>query len=213
MRPVIIVFAKAPRPGWVKTRLTPALTAGQAAEMHDAFVRDTLANIMTFEGADVELHTDIETDAWRDFPVPRRLQCEGDLGLKMFHALGAALAEGRTQALILGSDAPDLPLDHLRKLLASSADIALGPAGDGGYYAISARKLSEAMFARVSWSSPDALEHTLAECSKCKLSVEIGPTWNDVDTPADLPRLIGSGRARESSKTLARIGVPQISLE
>jgi glycosyltransferase A (GT-A) superfamily protein (DUF2064 family) len=73
--------------------------------------------------------------------------------------------------------------------------------------------LSEAMFARVSWSSPDALEHTLAECSKCKLSVEIGPTWNDVDTPADLPRLIGNGRARESSKTLARIGVPQISLE
>ena len=213
MRPVIVVFAKAPRPGFVKTRFTPEFTPHQAAELHGAFVRDTLANLLVFDHVDLELHTDMETDAWREFEVPRRLQHEGDLGLKMFHALRAALARGVEQAMILGSDAPDLPLDYVTKLFACQADIALGPAKDGGYYAIAARRVDEKMFDGVAWSTSEALKQTASACARCGLSVEIGPIWYDLDTPADLARLTGNERAKESSRTLALMSAGQISLE
>ena len=137
MRPVMIVFAKAPVPGCVKTRLTGALTANEAAMLHDAFVRDTLELLQPFTAiADLELHTDIETDAWRDIPVARRLQHEGDLGLEIFKALDKALQCGRPHAWILGSDSPTLPASHLHELLRLEVDVALGPKEDGGYYAI-----------------------------------------------------------------------------
>ena len=202
VRPVIIVFAKAPCAGNVKTRLTPALTPADAARLHTAFVADTLLNLLDFSDADTELHTDIPTAAWSEFKVPRRLQHEGDLGLKMLQALRGALDEGHPQAMILGSDAPDLPASHLTQLLASPADVALGPCHDGGYYAIAARRVHADMFAGVEWSSSHEREQTVAACKAAGLTVECGPFWDDVDTPAQLPRLTGSSRAAGSAEVL-----------
>jgi rSAM/selenodomain-associated transferase 1 len=190
MRPVIVLFAKAPVPGRVKTRLIPPLTAASAASWHSSFVSETIKRLEAFRDiADIELHTDIATDAWADAGVARALQHEGDLGLKMFQALSGALAAGRSQAIILGTDAPTLPPDHLKQLMCSCADVALGPADDGGYYAIACRRVHPAMFQGVPWSTADALNDTVAACLASGLSVELGPAWWDVDTPADLERL------------------------
>src|SRR3982750_1445539 len=104
----------------------------------------------------------------------------------MFHALSEALAGGVERAMIVGTDAPTIPLDYLRALLTSNADVALGPAEDGGYYAIPARRVDPAMFGGVTWSAPDALERTIAACSACGLSTEVGAEWWDIDEPADL---------------------------
>src|SRR5690348_13092550 len=87
MRPVIIVFAKAPTAGRVKTRLVPPLTPEAAAQLHTALVWDTIESLQQLRGVDLELHTDIRTDAWTSAGVAQSLQCEGDLGLKMFNAL------------------------------------------------------------------------------------------------------------------------------
>jgi Uncharacterized protein conserved in bacteria (DUF2064) len=106
--------------------------------------------------ADIELHTDIPTDAWASCGVPQRLQCEGDLGLKMFQALDRALNQGRERALILGSDSPTLPPSHVVALLSSTADVAIGPTEDGGYYAVSCRAVHLDMFAGVAWSASSA---------------------------------------------------------
>src|ERR1700730_11888045 len=100
MRPVLILFAKAPVPGRVKTRLVPPLTHDAAARLHTAFAADTMDILQELRGiADIELHTDIPTDAWADRGVPQRLQCEGDLGLKLLQALASALMEGRPPAM------------------------------------------------------------------------------------------------------------------
>lgn len=203
MQPVIIVFAKAPAAGRVKTRLIPALGAEGAARLHAAMVEDSLANLLTYGLGAVELHTDTETDAWRQFEVPRRLQHEGDLGLKMFHALSGGLARGFDQAVILGSDSPDLPTGHLSGLLALDADVALGPAEDGGYYAIAARRVDPGMFAGVGWGSARALEQTCAACRSCGLSVAKGLTWGDIDTEHDLEKLAGNVRAPLSAALIA----------
>ncbi len=190
LRPVIILFAKAPVPGRVKTRLFPRLSPAEAASLHDAFVRDT---ILSFEAlsdcADLELHSDARAAGWAPKGWTMRLQQEGDLGLKMFQALSGALGRGHERAIIVGSDAPTLPVAHLRALLACDADVALGPAEDGGYYAIACRRVHPEMFRDVAWSGANALDETVAACGLCGLSVEIGPRWWDVDTPADLERL------------------------
>lgn len=190
MRPVIVLFAKAPVPGRVKTRLVPPLTPESAAALHAAFVRDLIERFLTFADASLELHTDISTDAWSEYNVSRRLQSEGDLGLKMVQALSRALASGHPRALILGSDAPMLPPEHAASLLHAAADVALGPSDDGGYWGIAARKVKPEMFEGVRWSGAHALEDTLRSVRACGLSAVLGPRCYDIDTPDDLDRLL-----------------------
>jgi rSAM/selenodomain-associated transferase 1 len=187
----MILFAKAPVPGRVKTRLATVIGAEQATELHRAFVADTLAKLAEFrDSADIELHTDIPTDAWIGSGVARDLQAAGGLELKLLHALGGAIESGRPQAMILGSDSPTLPRAHIQQLLDSAADVALGPCEDGGYYAIACRRVHPEMFAGVEWSTPRVLEQTECAVRAAGLSVERGDLWYDVDGPEDLARLM-----------------------
>src|SRR2546421_6785843 len=120
MRPAIILFAKPPVAGNVKTRLQESLGAEATVTLHWAFVLDMLDKLLILgDFADIELHTDMETDVWREAPVAPGLQAAGDLGSKMLHALTTALSQGRDQACVVGSDAPTLPIAHLQSLLAS----------------------------------------------------------------------------------------------
>ena len=189
MRPLIIIFAKAPVAGRAKTRLDA--DPCRAAALHSVFVRDALAMAETFEDeADVELSTDTPTDAWPESAVRRSLQAEGNLGERMYAALDQALSSGRTKVIIMGSDSPLLPPDHIRELLRSDADVALGPTDDGGYYAICCRRAVAEMFDGVPWSTEAALAGTVDALGHCGLTVEQGPGWFDVDKPDDLERLM-----------------------
>jgi rSAM/selenodomain-associated transferase 1 len=212
MRPVIIVFAKAPVPGRVKTRLIPPLTTQMAVSLHSAFVRDTLESLVSVtERADIELHTDIETDAWPDIRVPRRVQYEGNLGLKMLKALSWALHRGHPRALILGSDSPNLPLSHLEALLDLDTHIALGPAEDGGYFAIAATRVDDEMFNGVRWSTAHALQDTVRACAECGLMVGLGPAWFDVDDASGLHRLAASSKIpRHTARMLETINANEV---
>jgi len=190
MRPAIILFARSPVPGRVKTRLQPLLGPAGAADLHRALVADMLEKLRgCSDFADIELHTDVPAEAWLDTPVLRKLQIEGDLGLRLFHALNQALAEGRPQAAVVGSDSPTLPCSHLEGLLASKADVAFGPCEDGGFYAIACRRIHPQMFLGVSWSTPLTLEQSECAARRRGLSVERGKTWYDIDDAAALARL------------------------
>ncbi len=139
--------------------------------------------------ADVELSTDEPTQAWCEFPVARSVQCAGQLGARIRAALEQALAAGRPKAMVLGSDSPGLPAAYVRALLASRADVCLGPVDDGGFYAISCGKTAPAMFEGVQWSTGATRSDTVKALASCGLSVELGPAWFDVDRPEDLTRL------------------------
>jgi rSAM/selenodomain-associated transferase 1 len=179
MRPTVIVFAKAPVEGLVKTRL--GLPPADAAALHRRFVEATLRTCLSLE-AGCELHTDQPCGDWAAFSIPRAVQAIGDLGERML----AVLQSRPLPVMIVGSDAPTLPLDHLRALLAAQADVALGPARDGGYYAILCRRAHPRMFDDVPWSTGETLDRTRAAALACGLSVELGPSWFDVDTLDDL---------------------------
>ncbi len=190
MPSVILLFAKAPSPGRVKTRLQPVLSPEQCSELHSSFVGDVLESLEGFTGsADVELHLDHETNAWAEFSFPRRLQTGADLGEKMWNAAHSSFHQGRNQVMILGSDAPTLPDGYIQSLLNSKADIAFGPTLDGGYYAIQFRKLPQKLFDGVAWSTDQTLNQSIAAAKSLGLSVELGATWYDIDSPADLVRL------------------------
>lgn len=184
-----MLFAKAPVAGSVKTRLIPPLTSTQAASLHQAFVRDMLTHFQALPGVDLELHTDTDTDAWKGISVTRKLQIFGGLELKMIHSLQGALRRGYQSAMVLGTDVPTLPVSFARDLLHSHADVALGPTEDGGFFAVSARRIAHRMFDGVSWSRRDTLEQTVRAVRAQGLTVHIGQTWFDVDEPADLARL------------------------
>ena len=186
--PLIVLFAKAPAPGRVKTRL--GIDPQRAADLHSSFVRQTLVMLDSFRGeADVELSTDEPTQAWGEFPVARSVQSAGELGKRIYAALERALAAGRPKAMVLGSDSPGLPAAHVRALLASAADVSLGPVDDGGFYAIACGKTAPAMFEGVRWSTGATLGDTVNALAGCGLSVELGPAWFDIDRPEDLARL------------------------
>ena len=188
--PVIVLFAKAPVPGRVKTRLQPFLSAAQASALHEAMVRDALemlADLSAF--ADVELHTDVPTESWFEFPYPRRRQPDGDLGCRLHETLRRALESGRPRALVLGSDSPGIPVSQVRSLLVSDADVKVGPTEDGGFHGISARRTTPSMFEGVRWSTATTLADTELSLRRGGLSVEIGDSWFDIDEPQDLLRL------------------------
>lgn len=156
-------------------------------------------------GERVELHTDVPTAAWPEFLGTRRLQSAGDLGNRMLTALAGA----GEPCMILGSDAPGLPLAYLKRLLAAASDVALGPADDGGYYAILAHRTHPAMFAGVEWSTAQTLAQTRAAVEQCGLSIELGDPWFDVDTPDDFTRLLQSPTLPPHTANFLRRSAPR----
>lgn len=190
MAPVVILFARAPLPGKVETRLASVIGGEAALQLQSAFVEDLVQALRpSFE---VELHTDIPCDAWPGLKVPRRTQVSGSPGDRMWYALDHALDRRRSIAAVLGTDAPTLPVAHVSALLqtvAEGCDIALGPARDGSYWGIAARRLRPAMFHNVEWSTANTLNQTMAACAACGLATALAGSWYDVDTMDDLRRL------------------------
>ena len=190
-RPLLILFAKAPIAGCVKTRLCPPLTPDQAAGLHSALVQDMIEMLSTFSGyADLELSSDSAIEPWPEITVHRSVQAEGDLGLRIFQALAGALTSGREVAIVVGSDSPGLPASHILKLLESEADVTLGPTLDGGFFAIACRRVQASMFNQVRWSTGFALADVARSAAQCGLNLATGPTWFDVDVEEDLERML-----------------------
>ena len=193
MPEAIVLFAKAPRPGRVKTRLIPALSAEDAAALYEAFVRDMWERLRVVAPDSCFLYSDTAWPPYVELAGARRvaLQRGGDLGEKLLHGFEELSAQGYGRTLIVGSDSPTLPADYLRRGLdlPASKDAVLGPTFDGGYYAVGCRVPEAAMFSQVAWSTSATLAHTERAFEGIGWSMERLPPWYDVDTIDDLRRL------------------------
>ena len=200
----VILFGRLPRPGEVKTRLIPAIGARGAARLYQAFLDDAVASASS--AGDLELWVPdapgaVEQLSARYPGAAIRLQPEGDLGDRLRAAFGAAFAEGVDHAVVLGSDHPTLPPGHVERALRAlrGAHLVLGPAEDGGYYAIGLRRYcwpaAAGLFEGAPWSTPDLLEWTRRRAADLALCHVELPVWYDVDGPDDLERLHGDVRA------------------
>jgi len=193
-----MVFAKAPTPGSVKTRLIPALGETAAAELHRQLVVRTLRTALAAAVGPVELwcapdaRDPFFADCAEQFGVRLRNQGEGDVGARMACALGVALAEG-SPALLIGSDCPVLTAAYLREAAAACAGgdhAVFGPAEDGGYVLIGlACSPSPKLFDNIAWGGATVMRETRIRLSRLGWRwTELETLW-DVDRPEDMPRL------------------------
>ena len=120
-----------------------------------------------------------------------RLQSGADLGEKMCHCLEGLLAEGFKKVLVVGSDSPTLPVEHVTAAIGALeiTDVVLGPCEDGGFYLVGARQADPRMFDAVTWSDGETRVQTVQAVEAVGLSVAEVGEWYDVDEPGDLDRL------------------------
>lgn len=201
----LMVFAKAPVPGKVKTRL--ALPPTTAARLQAAFVRDVVArHVKPGRRVTVWRALDLDHPLWAELVaehgVALAAQGEGDLGARMAAAFGVELAAGGP-VVIVGTDSPSLPPRLVDAAFAALAEVpaVIGPASDGGYYLLGLRDGIPPVFGPgIEWGSETVLGRTLAALAASGVAFRVLDPWYDVDRPEDLvllshhlPSLIAAG--------------------
>ena len=190
----IAILAKAPVPGYAKTRLIPALGADGAAALQAAMLKRTLATALaagigpvTLWCAPDCLHPAFAEAAAQGVELAE--QPAGDIGQRMQAAMAAATTTGGV--IVIGTDCPALTPGHLRQAAAALAgeDAVVIPAEDGGYVLLGLRQANAAVFSGVAWSTPQVMAQTRARLAAAGLRhAEFSPLF-DVDRSSDLPRL------------------------
>jgi len=188
----IIIFAKAPVAGMVKTRLIPALGAQGAARLAQSMLGATVAHATGAELATPELCVtpNCGDPAWDGLlPGGVRLtkQGPGDLGERLARAARRVIDAGE-RLLLIGTDCPALD----RKMLAAAAaqlerhDAVLYPAEDGGYVLIGLKRFDASLFSAIEWSTDTVAQVTKARIAALGWSLFVGEALRDIDEPGDL---------------------------
>jgi rSAM/selenodomain-associated transferase 1 len=183
----IVIFAKEPVPGRVKTRLIPALGAEGAAALAAEMLERTLEEALA-TGLDVELCGEPDSARWHEQRPGLSLtaQEEGDLGDRLARAAARVLAE--EWILLIGADCPEL--DRARLRAAAQAldhhDSVLHPAHDGGYALLGLKRFDPSLFDAIDWSTSVVAAQTQARIEALGWSLHMGETLRDVDEPQDL---------------------------
>jgi len=196
MPDALLVFAKVPRPGHVKTRLTPVLTPEEAARLYTAFLRDALRQYERLD-ATVRLYVAPPLPDGGLTGVPAGVtvhEQEGEgLGARMANALRDALADGFDRAAVIGTDHPTLPPAFVRQgleALAPTPAISIGPSEDGGFYLLGMTAVYPQLFEGMTYSHDQVFTDTLARIGTTDARLTVLPRWYDVDTPQALRRMI-----------------------
>lgn len=195
MKQMLMVFLRYPEPGKTKTRLIPELGAEGAAELARELADRALdvAEVLADEdGIDVSVwYTGCDESQAREIAPGNYSYHEQrgvDLGSRMNAAFEHAFETGYDRVALIGTDCPELDesiVDEAFEAL-SDADVALGPATDGGYYLIALRAPAPKLFTEQRWGSAEVLETTVKSAEGLHLSVDALPMLWDVDRPEDL---------------------------
>lgn len=196
--PRILVFAKAPEPGQVKTRLVPRLGEAGAARLHARLTELAVRRAVEAARGPVELWCAPGTEhplfarCARDARVSLHVQPSGTLGDRMAAAARACLASGDA-AVLIGTDAPALTVDRLRAACdrLHGRDAVLIPAEDGGYVLLGLRRYASPLFEDIDWGTGSVYAQTVVRLGTLGWSwTALEPCW-DVDRPEDIDRLAG----------------------
>jgi uncharacterized protein len=197
----LAVMAKAPRPGKVKTRLSPPLTPEQASELNICFIRDTAENIQQVtddsNSAGVVAYTPVGDEAAFDGLLPagfRLLAQRGQgFGEHLLYVCADLFSAGFSAVCLIDSDSPTMPqealLQAVEQLSRAGDRMVLGGSDDGGYYLLGVKHLHHRLFEQIDWSTERVFAQTLERAREIGLEVELLATWYDVDDAVTLERL------------------------
>jgi rSAM/selenodomain-associated transferase 1 len=194
----LAVMAKAPRAGYVKTRLQPPLSADEAAALNVCFLRDTAENIASVErdgdALGLVCYTPVGDEVAFDglFPESFALiaQRGDDFGERLLSAAEDTLSCGFGAVCLIDSDSPTLPTsalrDAVRELGRPGKRVVVGPSEDGGYYLIGMKRAEPRVFDRIAWSTGSVYAETVERVHEAELDLVELPKWYDVDDAATL---------------------------
>lgn len=193
----LLVFARFPRLGRVKSRLAGTVGEQFAFDLYCAMLQDTLERYRRM--ADRRFLYLAECDCEEGLTLVRgwgmgteyevALQAEGDLGERMWNAV-SEVREVSGKVVIVGSDSPTVPLGYVQQAFDRLGDtpFVIGPVADGGYYLIGLSEFHKTPFEGVDWGSERVLDQTLARVGKENICLL--PPWYDVDREPDLDQLV-----------------------
>jgi len=190
----LIIFAREPVPGEVKTRLAASIGDKATAELYETMLQDVLKTARQLSDVETVIFWNCEEKSLpllaERYRCCARRQSPGDLGQRMQAAFEEMFANDSDVCCIIGSDAPDLPLSYIeeayRLLNNEQTDVVFGPSRDGGYYLLGIRQLFPQLFVNIAWSTPAVLGQSLAAASYSGLTTALLPEWQDIDTVEDL---------------------------
>ena len=183
--PRLIIFLKAPRPGFVKTRLAADLGNAAACQAYRQMTEITLTKLPPLPHVKLRYTPDdalAEIQPWLRENWTAQPQGTGDLGQRMHRAF-----ENNSPAILIGTDCPTIEPTDLTKAAEAlqTHDLVLGPAADGGYWLIGLRSPRPALFEGIEWSTGMVFETTLAKAKAAGFSVRLLRELRDVDSAAD----------------------------
>ena len=192
----VLIFAKYPEPGAVKTRMVPPLTFEQAATLHRLSLQTVCEIVMDAAGLDATLVvTPDDTVASFGAVVGRSdvacwPQGDGDLGSRLRRAVSRAFDDGARGLILLGADSPTLPVSYLQDAISilGGHDVVMGPCDDGGYYLLGLRGPHTAIFEQIDWGGSLVASQTRARADAADLDLAELPTWYDLDRFDSLAR-------------------------
>ena len=188
----LIIIAKRPEAGRVKTRLNSHLPEEKVVEIYTYLLEQTIYKLRSIEGVDtfIAFAPDSSKDYFTRFGVKLIPLSEGDLGTGMFQAFKRVFSAGYKKAALVGADIPDLQPEIILSAIdvLSGHDLVFGPAVDGGYYLVGMKKLIKEVFEDIPWSSDETLRKSLDQSDKFNYSVGFTDTLRDIDTIDDVKR-------------------------
>ncbi len=188
----LILFAKDPVAGQVKTRLSSLLDNSTTLNLYHHFLSDSIEKVCSVAEADrfIGIASNSQTGYFEDVSRRRSVQLfvqEGDnLGERMRRAFEDRFKEGYERVVIIGADSPTLPTAYIEQALQSQKEVVIGPSTDGGYYLIGMQGKVTDVFEGVSWGTDQVLSETLDVLKGQRAEAELLPVWYDVDLPEDL---------------------------
>ena len=209
---LLVVVAKAPLPGEVKTRLTPPFTPEEAVALYQCFLEDRLAEISTLQGIDLAVsftpgHARNAFERLTGNGFKLFAQKGDDLGQRLNHIFIDNLGSDYDAVSIIDSDTPDLPRkiveQSFRILLSDEAEAVYGLCDDGGYYLVGMRRPYPELFEDIPWSTQAVLNITLERTRKLGIKTKLLPGWNDLDTFEDLLDFYGRHKGQPSNQQWA----------
>lgn len=208
----VILFVKYPQAGAVKTRLGEQIGADEAAGLYKCFAADLIGTVSSNSSLTICYDPSVSEKEFIDWLGVQHSyipQSGSDLGARMKNAFEQVFDTGLKEAVLIGSDAPDLPIDLIDRAFSAfeTYDAVIGPSSDGGYYLIgfSRQRFLPEIFDGISWSTETVFQDTMKIFDQNDNKVRTLPLWYDIDTVKDLKALIlrNEHTAFRKSETIA----------
>jgi len=210
----VIVFAKYPDDGNVKTRLAKTTGDKFATEFYKLCAQHTFRELNNLPEKTIKIYLffvegidNEKIKSWVDYNFLFRPQSGKNLGEKMYNAFTEIFENGFERVVIIGTDLPDISSGIIMEAFAAleNNDAVIGPSTDGGYYLLGIKSPKEELFSKIDWSTESVYQQTLDKLLNANMEVKTLTEFVDIDTEEDLIDWLSNKKENKENKLYLKI--------